>query len=46
MDTNSKALENLQTIRQILEQSKMNPSFEQLDLIYKKTFTTKEENND
>ena len=37
MDTNSKALENLAVIRQILEQSKMNPNFEQIDLIYKKT---------
>jgi hypothetical protein len=43
MDTNSKAIENLQTIRQILEQSKMNPSFKELDIIYKKTFI-KEEN--
>lgn len=43
MDTNSKAIENLQTIRQILEQSKMNPDFKELDIIYKKTFI-KEEN--
>ena len=43
MDTNSKAIENLQTIRQILEQSKMNPGFKELDIIYKKTFI-KEEN--
>lgn len=37
MDINSKALENLATIRQILEQSKMNPSFDEIDLIYQKT---------
>lgn len=37
MDTNSKALENLATIRQILEQSKMNPTFDDIDLIYQKT---------
>ena len=43
MDTNSKAIENLQTIRQNLEQSKMNPGFKELDIIYKKTFI-KEEN--
>lgn len=45
MNTHSKAVENLQTIRQILEQAKMNPSFEQLDIIYKKTFINEETND-
>lgn len=43
MKVDTKAIENLQTIRQILEQSKMNPSFEQLDIIYKKTKLINEE---
>lgn len=45
MDTNSKAIENLQTIRQILEQSKMNPGFKELDIIYKKHSSRRKTND-
>ena len=37
MDTTSKALENLAFIRQILETSHFNPSFEEIQIIYQKT---------
>lgn len=37
MTREEKALENLRFIRELLENSQMNPSFDELDLIYKKT---------
>lgn len=47
MTREEKALENLRFIRELLDSCKMNPSFEELDLIYKKTRIEEEyhENN-
>ncbi|MGN0913053.1 MAG: hypothetical protein ACI4OE_07145 [Alphaproteobacteria bacterium] len=44
MDIDTKALENLAFIRQILETSHFNPSFEEIQIIYQKTQITKENN--
>ena len=44
MDIETKALENLAFIRQILETSHFNPSFEEIQIIYQKTQITKENN--
>lgn len=47
MTREEKALGNLRFIRELLDNCKMNPSFEELDLIYKKTKIEEEfhENN-
>lgn len=45
MTNEDKCRERLETIRQILEQSKMNPDFKEIDRIYKLTKDVSNENN-